>query len=301
MALEGQFSVGLTPEQLIAVFERKPVWNRQEFREKHFLCYQPDPTNPTASLTALVEAGMFHDKAVDAHEAGDFKTAIALEEQAIAKFPRLAEAHLQLATEYFEFQQFAEALKALDRMREFTQEEVPDFHFFRATNLMNLKRLDEAIAEAQMEAAVIGPDTEVLGLLSTLYQMKFQFVVQRHMTQDVPKIGECWLVCMWRFYQVQPSEQVEKMIAELAKHPGRERLSELGIPPWRCAICKFPTTIGAVPPLEKMLISEGHRVFVCDKCVTRRGIPVDKTYPQQHRVWIDGEKFLQYGRVYVNV
>jgi tetratricopeptide (TPR) repeat protein len=298
MALEGQFSVGLVPEQLIAVFERKSVWNRQEFREKHFLCYQPDPT---ASLTALVEAGMFHDKAVDAHETGDFQTAITLEEQAIAKFPRLAEAHLQLATEYFELQRSAEALKVLDRMREYTHEEVPDFHFFRATNLMNLNRLDEAIAEAQMEAAVVGPDSEVLGLLSTLYQMKFQSVLQNHMTQDVPRIGECWLVCLWRFYQLQPSEEIEKMIAELSKHPSRKRLSDLGIPPWRCAMCEFPTTLGAVPVLEKMLISEGQKVFVCNKCVTRRGIPVDKTYPQQHRAWIDGEKFLQYGNVYVNV
>ncbi len=298
MPLEGNFSVELTPEQLIELFARKPLWDREEFRRKHFLSYHAGPGEDAATF---VEAAMLHDGAINAHEKGNFGEAIELEALAVTKFPGFVEAHLQIACDYWELNRFSDALMALDRMRQFSQEEVPDFHFFRAMSLMNLDRLDDAITEAQKEAAVIGPDAEVLSLLATLYQQKFVLVLDRQIKQQVPRIGECWLVCLWRFYQLQPNDEVEAKIAELSKHPSHERLPKLGIPPWRCAFCEFPTHLGAVPVLEKMLISQGHRVFVCDKCVARRQIPVDKRFPQQHRIWVDGEKFLQFGNVFVNV
>ena len=85
---------------------------------------------------------------------------------------------------------------------------MPDFHFFRVTTLMNLDRVDDAIAEAQKEASVIGADAEILSLLATFHQQKFVFVLERQVKQEIPRVGECWLVCLWRFYQLQPNEEV---------------------------------------------------------------------------------------------
>ena len=247
---------------------------------------------------------MLHDRAIDAFERRDdrgYREAISLEQQAVSKFPRLVEAHLQMATAFWELQEFDGCLGVLDRMRAATQEEVPDFHFFRANALKDLDRLDEAIVEAQKEVAVIGPDQEVLALLATLYQTKFVAVQEAGLTNDIPRIGECWLVSLWRFIQFQDDEEVEKIIANICRILPRERFAPLGIPRLFCGLCRFPTKLsGNVPIVVTMGLHDGIYAFVCEKCVRRRGIPIDETFPHQHRIWIEGEQLLQYGNIFVS-
>jgi tetratricopeptide (TPR) repeat protein len=306
MGLKGEFSASLSAESLVEIFRRRPLLDRRNFRETHSLTYQPDANYPS---DAIHQAFEFHNSAKDASEAGDCETAIEREREAIRILPRLTEAHLQMASEYWKLGRYQMALDQLRRMREATDEEVPDFHFLRATSLMERWRkekqaadLDEAIAEAQREAAIVGGDQEVTSLLSNLYMMKFDGTQQGGDPNEIARVGECMLVCLMRMVEFEENEALEREISEMSSYLTKQRRDALGISDFLCGLCRFPTHLsGNIPQQIQSGLLQGIYVFVCEKCVRRRSIPVDRTSPAQHRIWIEGDSLLQFGNIFVSL
>jgi hypothetical protein len=132
--------------------------------------------------------------------------------------------------------------------------------------------------------------------------MKFVEIHAARRTAEMQRVGECWLLCLWHFNQLQENEGVQKSIVDMCGLISRDRRSALGIPTFDCGVCKFPTKLSSdVPMLVVMQLSKGLNAFICEKCVQRRNIPIDKTFPSQHRIWINGEKLLRYGNIFVDV
>jgi hypothetical protein len=100
-------------------------------------------------------------------------------------------------------------------------------------------------------------------------------------------------------------KQIEKQIEqELSRAAGEQKIPQpKGVP---CSLGSLgdsphPVNLFEVPYGIKKMLYAGHLRAICRECIDRLSIPVEDKWGVQEKIWYEGEKYLGYGDVFVNI